>query len=503
MARQNQRQESQQQSRQEVRQEARQAAQSGSFGQSNVQAMREAGVRPQAIQNIREVARQAPAAQSQGAQGVNIGYGVTNTGSPGGYSMPGGTDPRTGQPIAASQASNIFKLNIPFSTAGVTNMLGNPMNNFDTGFQVVGDGVNWQDPANAAALAQYTSPEAINRHINSLWAMSSANPNRDANMAAFMDSGSAESLITGRPPTAMPAGFTGLYNPSMTGLNTPWSQQYAAANSGAGGTGGAGGTNAMSGGSGGGRNVAGGGGGSTGNASNLGQAIRAAGAGGISKGELNQMLEGSGKSGGAAIQRLDQINRSLKEKDRTGISLNSGAANMLINQASKKPTSMFQESEFGTGRIGSALQGMMGTRESGGYINPQSGQQFTTPGKKPKLMLGGTAIRPGGRETVRGFGKQFTPKTAAPIDTTPASASTTDTGGGGGMDIGGANMGESFTAPETPTAAATPSPFGIGADLANWATGFKSKRSSRKGAGPRAQGLGSQRVAPSFNTLGL
>ena len=71
------------------------------------------------------------------------------------------------------------------------------------------------------------------------------------------------------------------------------------------------------------------------------------------------------------------------------------------------------------------------------------------------------------------------------------------------MDIGGANMGESFTAPETPTAAATPSPFGIGADLANWATGFKSKRSSRKGAGPRAQGLGSQRVAPSFNTLGL
>jgi hypothetical protein len=215
------------------------------------------------------------------------------------------------------------------------------------------------------------------------------------------------------------------------------------------------------------------------------------------------MLEGSGKSGGAAIQRLDQINRSLKEKDRTGISLNSGAANMLINQASKKPTSMFRESEFGTGRIGSALQGMMGTRESGGYINPQSGKQFTTPGKRPKLMIGGTAIRPGGRETVRGFGKQFTPRTAAPIDTTPVSASTTDTGGGG-MDMGGTGMGESFTAPETPTAAATtPGTFGMGADLANWATGFKAKRSSRKGAGPRAQGLGSQRVAPSLNTLGL
>ena len=486
--------------RKEVRQEARQAAQAGTFNQSNVQAMRQAGVQPQAIQNIREVARQAPAAAPQG---VNIGYGVTNTGSPGGLSMPGGTN-AAGQPIPASQASNVFKLNIPFSTAGVTNIMGNPMNNFDTGFQVVGDGVNWQDPKNAGLLGQYTSPEAINNHINTMWAMSSANPNRDANMAAFMDSGSAESLITGRPPTAMPTGFTGLYNPSMTGLNTPWSQQYAAANSGAGGSGNAGGAgtggSAMSGGGGAGA----GGRGSAGNASNLGQAIRAAGAGGISKGELNQMLEGSGKSGGGAvIQRLDQINRSLKEKDRTGISLNSGAANMLINQASKKPTSMFQESEFGTGRIGSALQGMMGTRESGGYINPQSGQQFTTPGKKPKLMLGGTAIRPGGRETVRGFGKQFTPRTAAPIDTTPVSASTTDTGGGG-MDMGGTGMGESFTAPETPTAAATtPGTFGMGADLANWATGFKAKRSSRKGAGPRAQGLGSQRVAPSLNTLGL
>jgi len=484
--------------RKEVRQEARQAAQAGTFNQSNVQAMRQAGVQPQAIQNIREVARQAPAAASQG---VNLGYGVTNTGSPGGLSMPGGTN-AAGQPIPASQASNVFKLNIPFSTAGVTNIMGNPMNNFDTGFQVVGDGVNWQDPKNAGLLSQYTSPEAINNHINTMWAMSSANPNRDANMAAFMDSGSAESLITGRPPTAMPTGFTGLYNPSMTGLNTPWSQQYAAANSGAGGSGNAGGSgtggNAMSGGGGGGA----GGRGSGGNASSLGQAIRSAGAGGISKGELNQMLEGSGKSGGAAIQRLDQINRSLKEKDRTGISLNSGAANMLINQASKKPTSMFRESEFGTGRIGSALQGMLGDSGSTGVTikGQTAGARAAT---KPKLMIGGTAIRPGGRETVRGFGKQFTPRTAAPIDTTPVSASTTDTGGGG-MDMGGTGMGESFTAPETPTAAATtPGTFGMGADLANWATGFKAKRSSRKGAGPRAQGLGSQRVAPSLNTLGL
>jgi hypothetical protein len=492
--------------RKEVRQEARQAAQAGTFGQSNVQAMRQAGVQPQAIQNIREVARQAPAASA--AQGVNLGYGVTNTGSPGGLSMPGGTN-AAGQPIPASQASNVFKLNIPFSTAGVTNIMGNPMNNFDTGFQVVGDGVNWQDPKNAGLLGQYTSPEAINNHINTMWAMSSANPNRDANMAAFMDSGSAESLITGRPPTAMPTGFTGLYNPAMTGLNTPWSQQYAAANSGAGGSGNAGGAgtggNAMSGGGGGGA----GGRGSGGNASSLGQAIRAAGAGGISKGELNQMLEGSGKSGGGAvIQRLDQINRSLKEKDRTGISLNSGAANMLIKQAGPSYGGMYgltQKPTFGTGSIGKALEGMRGTRATGGYQNPQSGYGEVTAGTAPKRMMGGTAIRPGGRETVRGFGKQFTPRTAAPIDTTPVSASTTDTGGGGGMDMGSMGGDTTPMTPEDMKVASTAGTGfgGFGSDVFSSATGFKAKRSSRKTAGPRAQGLGSQRVSPTYNTLGL
>jgi hypothetical protein len=216
------------------------------------------------------------------------------------------------------------------------------------------------------------------------------------------------------------------------------------------------------------------------------------------------MLEGSGKSGGAAIQRLDQINRSLKEKDRTGISLNSGAANMLINQASKKPTSMFRESEFGTGRIGSALQGMLGDSGSTGVTikGQTAGARAAT---KPKLMIGGTAIRPGGRETVRGFGKQFTPRTAAPIDTTPVSASTTDAGGGG-MDMGAMSGDTTPMTPEQMKEASTVgSGFGgFGADVASWATGFKPKRSSRK-AGPRgAQNLsGATRVSPTYNTLGL
>ena len=37
---------------------------------------------------------------------------------------------------------------------------------------------------------------------------------------------------------------------------------------------------------------------------------------------------------------------------------------------------------------------------------------------------------------------------------------------------------------------------GVGEELSNWATGFKTRRSSRKRAGSQAQGLASQRVAP-------
>jgi hypothetical protein len=212
------------------------------------------------------------------------------------------------------------------------------------------------------------------------------------------------------------------------------------------------------------------------------------------------MLEGSGKSGGGAvIQRLDQINRSLKEKDRTGISLNSGAANMLIKQAGPSYGGMYgltQKPTFGTGNIGKALEGMRGTRES-------ISDYGTTAGTAPKRMMGGTAIRPGGRETVRGFGKQFTPRTAAPIDTTPASASTTNTGGG--MDMGSMGGDTTPMTPEDMKVASTAGTGfgGFGSDVFSSATGFKAKRSSRKTAGPRAQGLGSQRVSPTYNTLGL
>jgi hypothetical protein len=159
--------------------------------------------------------------------------------------------------------------------------------------------------------------------------------------------------------------------------------------------------------------------------------------------------------------------------------------------------------QFGTGQIGKTLQGMMGSRASGGYINPQSGQQSFTAAVPSRMMDGGTAIRPGGRPTVRGFGKQFTgmPSSKGPYD--------------GMMDnLDGNDQGpppppptttpvEPMIPEELPEEEQTPQFMsGSSADLANWATGFKSKRSSRKGAGPRAQGLGSQRVNPTGSFRG-
>jgi hypothetical protein len=236
------------------------------------------------------------------------------------------------------------------------------------------------------------------------------------------------------------------------------------------------------------------------------QGLKIAGTGGITKQELNTISDTTGKSGEKVIQRLDALNQKLKGKDQVGISLNSGAANMLIKRAQKDYTRnpFTMPMQFGPGKIGQALEGMLGTRSTGGYINPQSGQQSFTAAVPSQMMDGGTAIRPGGRPTQRGFGKQFTgmPSSKGPYD--------------GMMDnLDGNDQGppppppppttpvEPMILEELPEEEQTPQFMsGSSADLANWATGFKSKRSSRKGAGPRAQGLGSQRVNPTGSFRG-
>jgi hypothetical protein len=229
----------------------------------------------------------------------------------------------------------------------------------------------------------------------------------------------------------------------------------------------------------------------------LSQDLKIAGTGGITKQELKTITEASGKSGGQVIQRLDALNQKLKGKDQTGINLNSGAANMLIKQAGPAYGGMYgltQKPTFGTGRIGQTLEGMRGTRASDG------------PGTASRLMMGGTALRPGGREVVQGFGKQYgmPTSTKGPYD--------------GMMDnLTGNDQGlpppptSSSIEPETlpelaPEEGMQPdiniNMDSLGSNLANWAPGFKTARSSRQRAGRKAQGLGQQRVSPTGSFRG-
>lgn len=131
--------------------------------------------------------------------------------------MPEGYDPRgEGKTISPSQASRPDIMFSPINIEGNKNMWGNPLSNRIVS-SVVGDGKNWQDPANAAELATYYTPEARMKQFNATWAMSDMNPNLQQNMAAFIDSGHIESLITGRPP-----GEVNMYSAA-----TPLSQAYA------------------------------------------------------------------------------------------------------------------------------------------------------------------------------------------------------------------------------------------------------------------------------------
>jgi len=131
--------------------------------------------------------------------------------------MPEGYDPRgAGSTIAASQASRPDIMFSPINIEGNKNMWGNPLSNRIVS-SVVGDGKNWRDPANAAELASYYTPEARMKQFNTTWAMSDMNPNLQRNMDAFIDSGHVESLITGRPP-----GEVDMYSAA-----TPLSQAYA------------------------------------------------------------------------------------------------------------------------------------------------------------------------------------------------------------------------------------------------------------------------------------
>jgi hypothetical protein len=249
----------------------------------------------------------------------------------------------------------------------------------------------------------------------------------------------------------------------------------------------------------------------------LSQAIRQAGTGGITKQEIKQITQDSGKSSGAIIQKLDQINQNIKKNDGVGINLNSGAANMLIREASKAAPGYdnflgLGASTFGTGKIGETLQSMVGSKATGGYINPQSGQQSMTPAVERTLLPRGMDLMPSGRQTVRGVGQQYTGGTsgAGPYDATNMPITKTTPGVGPGPWANPSNTNQTNTndnpiipqeppAPPAPPNAAEQDALANQSayDLANWSTGFRRKGSSRS-KGPRnARTLGgSTRVNP-------
>jgi hypothetical protein len=173
---------------------------------------------------------------------------------------------------------------------------------------------------------------------------------------------------------------------------------------------------------------------------------------------------------------------------------------MLIKEAGPAYGGTFlgMEPMFGTGRLGRDLESRRGTRATGGY-QAKDGYGEVTPGTEPRFMMGGTQLRPGGRETVRGFGKQY--QGMMPASTTGAGA----TGGEAATTTAAATtaapiptleeeLPASITAPMSPLATA----------LANWTSGFRGKKSSRKQANRSAQGYNSMTVKPpKTNTLGM
>lgn len=160
-------------------------------------------------------------------------------------------------------------------------------------------------------------------------------------------------------------------------------------------------------------------------------ALRELAPGGISKSELSQIAKQTGASSQQIVKRMDAMNKAGQD-----VRLNSGAANMLIKQAQKAtPQSLgYQPLDYGTGNIGRALQGMMGSPGSPGYM--RQGQRVGAQEAVPaQLMIGGTQIRPGGRTAVRPMGAApAVGDTAA--DTTAAAGDGTATAAGDGTMAG-------------------------------------------------------------------
>ena len=247
------------------------------------------------------------------------------------------------------------------------------------------------------------------------------------------------------------------------------------------------------------------------NAKNVGQALRIAGGnGGISKKELNQIADATGKSFGQVISRLDKANSNLKGKGKGSINLKSGAANMVIRGASKSRSDPLgaarRDFEFGDGKIGTQLGDMSGLNTpinipnrmlaGGGWTPPKGAGGGGTPGGKefePEYLTRGIDLTGrGSGTTVRGVGKEYVvPDRLLPKPSDTPNDIPNDTP----RDVS-PNTPVDIPEPELEEIDTSASSGAGGADLASWATSYRKARSARQKSGRRAQGLASKKKNP-------
>ena len=234
----------------------------------------------------------------------------------------------------------------------------------------------------------------------------------------------------------------------------------------------------------------------------LSQGMRiAGGGGGISSQELfgKDGLGGTTKKGpDQIIRQLDKINAKLSEKDKTGISLKSGAYNKLARKVSKLNPFERGMLDFGTGRMGLQIKSMLGDPGSLGVM--RQGQRVgARDAVETTFLAKGDDIGPKGKIQNRGIGKQYEvpkrflgddggekTKIISKEENPPTTESWTSAPTEGDTEP---------VAPEETVDNSLSSGAG-GLDLASWATGFRTARSSRRRAGKGSQGLGSMKKSP-------
>ena len=236
-------------------------------------------------------------------------------------------------------------------------------------------------------------------------------------------------------------------------------------------------------------------------AKGLGEALRIAGGrnANISKKELQQISEQTGKSADRVVRKLDVVNEKRATRRKAPIGLGSGAFNSLLGMPTSRTIFGKTMSElglgdkysnFGTGPIGRAVMQGKGSSDYYGNATPGTGKI-----PKGRQVIGSynnapeTRVKPSWDMNAGIATKSSLTPTQADITTDTTTDSTTETT---------PTDGETPMTPDQMAAQEPATEFGNwnSADIMSRATGFRTKKGSRARAGSAAQGLASQRVSP-------